>query len=173
MPGACFIGPIGLLSALTSKFHPTRWDSTWRNKRHEIVDTRENNVGNSSGSVSHSVVSDSLWPHKLSPTSSSAHGILQARILDWLAISFSKGSSWCRDWSPVSCFAGRFFTAWAIRKSQNITFVSFISMLFFFFFNVGHLRMFWLKAIKFWTGLTFKFCYVFKAVSLCELSVSP
>ena len=159
MPGACFIGPIGLLSALTSKFHPTLWDSTWRNKRHEIVDTRENNVGNRSGSVSHSVVSDSLWPHKLSPTSSSVHGILQARILDWLAISFSRGSSWCRDWCPVSCLAGRFF-------------VSFISMLFFFFY-VGHLRMFWLKAIKFWTGLTFKFCYVFKAISLCELSVSP
>ena len=65
MPGACFIGPIGLLSVLTSKFHPTLWDSTWRDKGHEIVDTREYNVGNSGSSVSHSVMSDSLGLHEL------------------------------------------------------------------------------------------------------------
>ena len=46
---------------------------------------------------------------------SSVHGILQARILQWVAISFSLGSSQPRDWSPVSysspTLAGRFFTA--------------------------------------------------------------
>ena len=41
---------------------------------------------------------------------SSAHGILQARILEWVAIPFSKGFSQPRDRIPVSCIAGRFFT---------------------------------------------------------------
>ena len=43
---------------------------------------------------------------------SSIHGILQARILEWVAISFSRGSSWPRDRTQVSCIAGRFFTDW-------------------------------------------------------------
>ena len=38
------------------------------------------------------------------------HGILQARILKWVAIPFSRGSSQPRDWTQVSCIAGRFFT---------------------------------------------------------------
>ena len=42
---------------------------------------------------------------------SSAHGISQARILEWVAISFSRGSSPSGDQTPVSCIAGGFFTA--------------------------------------------------------------
>ena len=38
------------------------------------------------------------------------YGILQARILEWVAVSISKGSSQPRDWTQVSCIAGRFFT---------------------------------------------------------------
>ena len=45
------------------------------------------------------------------------HGILQARILDWGAVPFSKGSSQLRDQTQVSCIAGRFFTIWATRKA--------------------------------------------------------
>ena len=41
---------------------------------------------------------------------SSIHGIFLARILEWVAIPFSRGSSWPRDWTHVSCIAGRFFT---------------------------------------------------------------
>ena len=48
-----------------------------------------------------------------SPRGSSVHGILQARILEWVDISSSKGSSWPRDWTRVSCIAGRFLTIWA------------------------------------------------------------
>ena len=44
---------------------------------------------------------------------SSIHGIFQARVLDWVAISFSKGSSWPRDQTQVSCIIGRCFTVWA------------------------------------------------------------
>ena len=40
---------------------------------------------------------------------SSIRGISQARILEWIAISFSRGSYWPRDWTPVSCIAGRLF----------------------------------------------------------------
>jgi len=46
---------------------------------------------------------------------SSVHGLLQARMLEWIAVPFSRGSSWLRDWTWVSCIAGRFFTIWASR----------------------------------------------------------
>ena len=52
-----------------------------------------------------------------SPQGSSVHGIFQARILEWVTIPFSRASSWPRDWTQVSCFAGRFFNIWATRKS--------------------------------------------------------
>ena len=48
---------------------------------------------------------------------SSDHGVLQARVLEWVATPFSRGSSWPRDWTQVSHIAGRFFTIWAIRKA--------------------------------------------------------
>ena len=44
------------------------------------------------------------------------HGILQAIILERVSISFSRGTSWPRDWTCVSCIAGRFFTCWAFRE---------------------------------------------------------
>ena len=47
-------------------------------------------------------------------------GILQARILKWVAISFSTGSSQARDRTWVSCILGRFFTIWATREAQII-----------------------------------------------------
>ena len=47
---------------------------------------------------------------------SSVHGILQARILEWVAISFSRGPSQPRDRTRVSCIAGRCFTIWATRE---------------------------------------------------------
>ena len=47
------------------------------------------------------------------------HGILQARILEWVASPFSRGSSQPRNWTRVSCIAGRFFTSWATGKPKN------------------------------------------------------
>ena len=58
-------------------------------------------------------------PMDCSPPGSSVHGIFQAKILEWIAISFSRGSSGPRDWTWVSCTAGRFFTIWATRESQG------------------------------------------------------
>ena len=63
------------------------------------------------------VVSDSLHPVDCSPPSSSVHGILQARILEWVAISFSRGCSWPRDWSQVSHIAGRRFNLCIPREA--------------------------------------------------------
>ena len=55
-----------------------------------------------------------LWdPMDCSLPGSSVHGILQARILEWVFIPFSRGHSWPRDWTQVFCIAGRFFTNWA------------------------------------------------------------
>ena len=58
-------------------------------------------------------------PMDCSPPGSPVHGILQARIQEWVAISFSKGFSWPRDQTQVSCIAGRFFTLWTTRKANN------------------------------------------------------
>ena len=48
---------------------------------------------------------------------SSLHGILQGRVLEWVAISFSRGSSRARDRTPVSCIPGRCFNLWATREA--------------------------------------------------------
>ena len=66
-----------------------------------------------------SVVSDSCDSVDCSLPGSSVHGILQARILEWIAISFPRGSSWPRDRTWLSCTAGKRFTIWAIRESQG------------------------------------------------------
>ena len=46
--------------------------------------------------------------------------MLQARILEWVAIPFSRGSSWPRNCTWVSCIAGRFFTTWATRTRRAL-----------------------------------------------------
>ena len=51
------------------------------------------------------------------PPRSSVHGISLARILEWVAISFSVGSSRPKDKTQVFCTAGRFFTDWATREA--------------------------------------------------------
>ena len=58
-------------------------------------------------------------PMDYSPPTSSVHGISQARILEWVAMPSSRGSSWPKDWTSVSsvaCTAGRFFTAKPLGK---------------------------------------------------------
>ena len=71
-----------------------------------------------SESVSCSVISNSYCdPMDCSPPGSSVHGILQARILEWAYISFSRGSSWPKDWTQLSCLASKFFTIWVTREA--------------------------------------------------------
>ena len=63
-----------------------------------------------------------------SPPGSSVHGILQGRILEWVAIPFSKGSCWPRDWTQVPCTAGRFFTIWVTKEALYYLANSYVSI---------------------------------------------
>ena len=78
-------------------------------------------------------------PTDCSPPGSSVYGILQARILQWIAIPFSRGSSQSRDRTQVSCVAGRFFTVWATgktRKTIPLTIWTFVSKVISLLFNM-------------------------------------
>ena len=61
-------------------------------------------------------VCDSL---NCNPPGSSVHGILQARILEWVAIPFSRGSFWPRDWTHITCIA-TFLTIWELLGQTAI-----------------------------------------------------
>ena len=77
-----------------------------------------------SESVSFSVMSDSLQPHELylCPWNSPSKNI------GGVAIPFSRGSSWPRDTTRVSCTAGRFFTIWATKKALYVCMHVYIEM---------------------------------------------
>ena len=66
------------------------------------------------GKGSCSVVSDSLQPH--GPTTLLRPWNFPGRVLEWVAISFSRGSSWSRDQTWISCTVGRRSTVWATRE---------------------------------------------------------
>ena len=77
----------------------------------------------SNGTCKVKVLVAQLYPTLCDPMDSSlpgssVHGILQARILEWVAIPFSRESSWPRDWTWVSRASGRFFTVWVTREVQ-------------------------------------------------------
>ena len=68
-----------------------------------------------------------LRPMDCSLPGSSIHGIFQARILEWVAISFSRRSSRPRDWTQVSRIVGRRFTVWATREAHHTYYYLFIT----------------------------------------------
>ena len=92
-------------------------------------------------SESHSVVSNCLRPH----------GILQAKITDWVAGPFSRRSSQPRDWTQVSRIAGRFFTNWATREAPFNYLVSCLRFSIFFTVPSNHCIT-WMKSY-------FNFCF--------------
>ena len=59
------------------------------------------------------------------PIDYTVHGILQARILEWVAFPFSRGSAQPRDRTQVSHIAGEFFTNWATREALILTITPF------------------------------------------------
>ena len=61
---------------------------------------------------------DQSCPTLCDPMDYTVHGILQARILEWVAFPFSRGSSLPRDWTQISHIAGGFFTSWARREES-------------------------------------------------------
>ena len=113
-------------------------------------------------------------PMDCNPPGSSVHGILQAAVLEWVAISSFRVSSWPRDWTHVSCIAGGFLTPepsgrwchiWISRiifyfvvspwhvKLQKCNFIVSI----FYFMNV---LSFNLELNSFWAKVTIPWSYV-------------
>ena len=72
--------------------------------------------------LSYSVVSNSLWTHGPWHAVSPVHGISQVRILEFVAISFFRGSSWPRDQNGIfwiSCIGGQIIYHWAIWEAHQ------------------------------------------------------
>ena len=105
-----------------------RNSSTMFNKRGErghiflLIDLRGNHLA-CVCMLKHLVVSDSLQPLDCSLPGSSVHGICQARILEWVAMPFSRESSSPGYWTQVSCIAGGFFTIWVYQSPLGAGFI--------------------------------------------------
>ena len=110
-------------SQLQINRHMSQW-ATWEkdpNKQTQQLTLEErNNSWKSESEVARSCPT-LCDPVDCSPPGSSVHGIFQARILEWVAISFSRGSSQPRDRTQVSRIAGRHLNLWATRQAGLIT----------------------------------------------------
>ena len=95
-----------------------------------------------------------LYPTLCDPMDYTVHGILQARILEWVTFPFSKGSSQLRDWTQVSHIAGGFFTSWEIREAQN-TGVGNLSLLRGIFWPRNHTGVSWIEGGYPYCGILF------------------
>ena len=84
-----------MANQITLRIGPLRWESLWKSLGHES----ESEVAQSCPTL--------CDPVDCSPPCSSVHGILQARVLEWVAISFTRGSSWPRDRTQVSCIVSK------------------------------------------------------------------
>ena len=100
-------------------------------------------------------------PMFCSPPSPSLHGVLQARILEWVAISFSRGSSWPRDQTWISRIAGRFFIIWATREALSLSPFLPHTLVFRFFSIIGYYRVLYTvpceNLIMKWTQASYTF----------------
>ena len=78
-----------------------------------------------------------LWSMDCSLPGSSVHGISQARILEWVAISFSRGSSWPRDWTCISCITGGFLllSHWISYHLRNTVWESFFHFSYWYLYH--------------------------------------
>ena len=104
-----------------------------------------------------------------SPPGSSAHGISQARILEWVAISFTRGSSWPRDQTNISCIAGGLFiTAPPGKHLININPATYSDDFFFIFFLQASLIVVWIINSFAWAR-----AYVLSHFSRVQLFVTP
>ena len=116
-PGSfCLTSP--LPSPRMSEFSMGFLASTWKRREIEAV---ENDMGGlgvcfKPWTLNSSVVSNSLWSHGACQAPLSM-GILQARILEWVAMSSSRGSSQSSNWTQVFLIAGKFFTIWTTREA--------------------------------------------------------
>ena len=91
---------------------------------------------------------------------SSVHGILQARILGWVAMPFIRGSSQSRDWTYVSCIAARLSTAWATREARETLDLSICCTLYLKYWSL--LKIYWSLTI-----------YTLVSLLLCDYFLLP
>ena len=90
-------------------------------------------------------MSESLWPTDCSPPGSSVHGILQARILQWVATLSSRGSPWPKDQTCISCIGRRILTTSTICKAtwDGPRFIHVANSKISFFFTVEYYSVFY------------------------------
>ena len=103
------------------------WRTPWTEEPGGLQFVRSQRVGHDWRDVAYTGLSEAARscptlcdPMDCSLPGSPVHGIFQARVLEWVAISSSKVSSRPRDRTQVSCIAGRHFTVWATREAPNI-----------------------------------------------------
>ena len=115
-PSSFFVDLIWQTSFFSQVFHSFIWVMHYNYQKHHCV-----------YHYSYFRVCEVKWITQSCPTlcnpidyslpGSSVHGIFQARVLEWGAIAFSRGSSQPRDWTRVFCIVGRCFTVWATREA--------------------------------------------------------
>ena len=108
------------------------------------------------------------WPTLCDPMDlpgSSIHGILQARILEWVAISFSRGSSRPRDRTQVSHTAGRCFNLWATREAHQLQRI--------FFDEIGNVQLITPSFVPLPTFYISLYYHMLSHVTLFISSASP
>ena len=76
-----------------------------------------NDIHTSTMTIPSEVEVTQLCPTLCDPMDFTVHGILQARILEWVAFPFSRGSFQPRDWTQISHIAGGFFTSWVPKNT--------------------------------------------------------
>ena len=92
---------------------------TWRAAIHEVANSWHHWATELTELMGHLKVKVAQsCPTLCDPMDYTVHGILQARILEWVTFPFYRWSSRPRNWTRVSCTAGGFFTNWAIREAQ-------------------------------------------------------
>ena len=120
-----------------------RKDNCWRDVLEQKTQTKDPDRSTEKGCVhacllSRSVVSDSCGPMDCGPPGSSVHGVFQARILEWVAISYCRGSSRPRNRTCLSCIGRQILYHWATWDTNCLLKVTeplptpFIKRMFFF-----------------------------------------
>ena len=89
-----------------------------------------------------------LWLHGLNSPGSSVHGISQARILKWVTISFSRGSSWARDRTHTSRIGRQILHLWATREATLLCHGLFLSLISTQY--VPPVKAFWTRRKHYW-----------------------
>ena len=105
-------------TVLSTFFHLLSFSQTRKAWYKSLIHLKANNSWESESEVVQSCPT-LCDPMDCSLPGSSVHGILQARVLEWVDIFFSRGSSWPRDGTQVSRIPGIRFNLWATREANN------------------------------------------------------